>query len=133
VPGSETTWIDERPIDGAGYSVRAFDRALNRSGWSAPVTVSLGGRDVTAPPTPRNARVVDNADGTVTVSWDAVVDIGGSGLREYAIQRDGLWYGWVPAGTTAFVDRSPRAGASYRVRAVDHALNRSTWSMPIVR
>lgn len=133
VPGNETTWTDESPIDGARYSVRAFDRALNRSGWSQPVTVSLGGRDVTAPPVPRNARVVDNADGTVTVSWDAVVDTGGSGLREYAIQRNGRWYGWVPAGTTSFVDASPAAGASYRVRAVDRALNRSRWSTPVVR
>ncbi|MFN3218779.1 MAG: hypothetical protein ACE367_19970 [Acidimicrobiales bacterium] len=133
VPGNETTWTDESPIDRAAYSVRAFDRALNRSGWSAPVTVSLGGRDVTAPPTPRNARVVDNADGTVTVSWDAVVDIGASGLREYAIQRDGRWYGWVPAGTTSFVDEAPRAGAGYRVRAIDQALNRSTWSALVVR
>jgi hypothetical protein len=133
VPGDQTTWTDEAPIDGAGYSVRAVDRAFNRSGWSSPVTVSLGGRDTTAPPTPRNARVLNNADGTVTVEWDAVVDSGGSGLREYAIQRDGRWYGWVPAGTTTFVDPAPGAGASYRVRAVDQALNRSTWSTPAVR
>jgi hypothetical protein len=133
VPGDETSWIDEAPIDGASYSVRAFDLALNRSDWSSPVAVSLGGSDLTAPPSPANARVSDNGDGTVTVRWDAVVDIGGSGLREYAIQRDGRWYGWVPAGTTTFVDRSPTADASYRVRAIDRALNRSLWSAVAIR
>lgn len=132
VPGDTTTWVDRSPIDGARYSIRAFDRALNRSGWSSPVTISLGGGDTTAPPTPGRPRLTGNADGTVTVRWDAVVDSGGSGLREYAIQRDGRWYGWVPAGTTTFVDRSPRAGATYRVRAIDRALNRSAWSASIV-
>ncbi len=42
VPGDTTSWFDQSPIEGARYSIRAFDRAMNRSGWSSPVTVSLG-------------------------------------------------------------------------------------------
>ncbi len=81
---------------------------------------------------PGRPRLTGNADGTVAVRWEAVVDSGGSGLREYAIQRNGRWYGWVPAGITTFVDRSPVTGATYRVRAIDRALNRSAWSAAVV-
>jgi len=68
--------------------------------------------------------------GGVQVRWSPVVD-SGSGLREYAIFRNGRWYGWVPAWTTSFVDSNPHSGDSYRVRAYDRALNRSGWSSPV--
>lgn len=69
----------------------------------------------------------DPAPAAVELRWDPVVDAG-SGLSGYSIWRNGQWYGWTKAGTTIFVDRAPVAGATYRVRAIDRANNRSPWS-----
>ena len=129
VTGASTSWVDPAPVDGAYYQVRAIDNALNRSGWSA--RAYTGGADDVAPPTPDNVTAVVQGDGSVLLAWDPVVDTGGSGLREYAIFRDGRWYGWVPAPITQFVDASPVANASYRVSAYDNALNQSARSAPV--
>lgn len=129
-PGDATTFVDRAP-NGGYYQVRAVDGDLNRSGWSARAYVE-GGPDVTPPPVPDGVTVVREADGSATLSWQGVVDIGGAGLREYAIYKDGRWYGWVPAPTTTFTDGTAAIGATYQVRAIDRELNRSARSAPAV-
>ena len=80
VPGGTTTYTDVSP-NGGYYQVRAVDGDLNRSGWSSRAYVD-GGPDVTPPPVPQGLAVVRNPDGSATLSWQGVVDVGGSGLRE---------------------------------------------------
>lgn len=73
----------------------------------------------------------DGGQDTNTVTWDRVTDAGGSGLRIYQVWRNGDWYGYVPSGTTRYVDTNPVAGARYQVRAEDNAGNKSSWSTPV--
>ena len=130
VRASETRYVDDTPSNGAYYQVRAVDNARNTSGWSERVYPPTG-PDLTPPPTPQGLIAMRQQDGTVVLEWGAVTDEGGSGLREYAIYRDGRWYGWVWASTTRFVDEDPVTGAQYQVRAIDWALNRSPLSAKV--
>ena len=132
-PAGTTTFVDTAPVAGANYRIRAVDNARNRSGWSARAYVddAAPGPDVTPPTTPRNVAVVPGNNGTAVLTWDPVTDSGGSGLREYAIFRNGRWYDWVPADVTRFVDAAPVPGSTYRVRAYDKALNRSDYSVAV--
>ncbi|MCB0995902.1 MAG: fibronectin type III domain-containing protein [Acidimicrobiales bacterium] len=132
VPASATAFTDTNPVPGSYYQIRAVDQALNRSGWSSRAFVGVTEPDVLAPATPQAPTLTPQPDGSLAVGWQAVTDDGGSGLREYAIWRNGSWYGWVPATATSFVDPAPVPGASYQISAYDNALNQSARSVASV-
>ena len=131
IPARHTTWTDHTPIDGASYRVAAIDNALNWSARSERVVPAPVEADTTPPPTPGGVGVVTAEDGSVWVVWKPVIDSGGSGLREYAIYRNDRWYGHAPSPATSWIDDAPVDGASYRVQAIDHALNVSVRSAPV--
>jgi poly(3-hydroxybutyrate) depolymerase len=51
--------------------------------------------DTTPPPAVANVKVLPNADGTATITWDATADFE-SGLQQFLIERDGKPIGAVP-------------------------------------
>jgi hypothetical protein len=131
-PAGTTRYVDANPPPGSTYQIRAVDRDLNRSGWSPRASMIDPTTDNTPPPAPTAVTLAD-ARGVVTLSWAPVTDSGGSGLREYAIWRNGSWLGWVHPWETSFVDHDPTAGARYYLRAYDNALNRSPRSATVSR
>lgn len=93
-------------------------------GTAINLVVSTGPAPDTTPPTvPGNLTVTGTTASTITLSWTASQDQGGSGLAGYRIFRDG---GIVPIGTTTgltFTDtgRAPNTSYSYTVVAFDNA------------
>ncbi len=132
VAAPATTWTDSCPLDNAYYQVRALTAGGSRSPWSDRVHHPASGPeepDTVAPPTPTGLTAIE-VSGRIELTWDPVVDGGGSGLKEYEIWRNGAWYGWLPATSTPrWTDPAPLdVDMRYQVRAVDHAGNKSRFS-----
>lgn len=111
------------------YRVAARDNAGNTSAFSGTLQASTTVAADTTPPTvPTN--VVGNATSSTTVSltWTASTDVGGSGVQNYIVQRNGITI--AQPTTTAISDAGLTAstGYSYRVAAVDVAGNQSAYS-----
>ncbi len=86
-----------------------------------------GGDDTTSPTTPSGLSVSETTSSSVSVSWDASSDTGGSGLSRYVVSVDGSRDHTVSAGTTETTVSELSAETSYEigVRAVDGAGNES--------
>jgi len=114
------------------YEVRAVDLASNQSAKSAPVTVTPGGPDLEPPTVPTDLTGIDLGGGSVQLDWTASTD--NVGLSSYLIFRNGLYVGWIAAGTETYTDigLTPGLTYTYEVRAVDLAGNRSDKSAPVV-
>jgi uncharacterized repeat protein (TIGR03806 family) len=112
------------------YRVRAFDAAGNESPDSAPVTATTRPppADTTPPSTPALS-IAASTSTSVTLSWTASTDAGGSGLAGYRVFRGGTQ---IATGITAtsYVDagRTPGTAYTYAVSAVDVAGNASPLS-----
>jgi chitodextrinase len=109
------------------YTVKTVRVPNKVSGASAPFTVIY---DILAPGAVRALSGGPTA-GSPAISWSAVSDSGGSGLRRYDINRNG-----VPVATTAmtsFTDGSVASDGSYTytVQAEDGAGNLGAWSPPL--
>ncbi|WP_235853569.1 fibronectin type III domain-containing protein [Halosimplex salinum] len=110
--------------------VSAVDGAGNES---AVVTVTartdqIDDGDSMAPVTPSNLSVTEATTDSVTVSWDAATDEGGSGLDHYVVYVDGSQDQTVGADTTSATVDGLSADTSYdvAVSAVDGAGNESS-------
>lgn len=112
----------------------------NMRAWSQYGRLNLVGALTTSevapspPPTPKIVSVVDNTDGTATVSWDynGQVDV----QREKLHDKRGVWQSlttvWSGTGTR-FTDASGSGTFHYRVGAVlsDGSVLWSDWSDPV--
>lgn len=93
--GTDYTWNDTGITEGLHkYAVVAVD--ANGRSAEARDTVYVG---VDQPATPTNVRVVDNLDGTATMSWDPITEVGAHGGyvntagATYTVNR--LYYGYL--------------------------------------
>jgi fibronectin type 3 domain-containing protein len=107
-------------------AVRAVDAAGN-VGPAATAQITLAMVDTQPPSVPANLAAAAVHHRRVSLSWDASTD-DQSGTITYKVFRGRKRVATVTA--TSFIDRTPRAKRyRYRVRAVDEAGNRSSFSV----
>ncbi|WP_238433182.1 discoidin domain-containing protein [Micromonospora tarensis] len=117
--GNVTTFNDTQPATATvSYHVRARDAAGNLSGNSNTVTRTGSGGDTTAPSVPGTLSQ-STSGSTITLTWGASTDSGGSGLAGYNVYRGGNLIATL--GTVlSYQDTQPAtATVSYHVRARD--------------
>ena len=97
-------------------------------------SLSLAYTDLTAPTTPTGVTAVAASFDQVDLSWNASSDADNSGVRGYAIYRNGSTTPLATVGgsTTSYRDTTVSAGTTYTytVAAYDYAQNYSTPSDP---
>jgi uncharacterized repeat protein (TIGR03806 family) len=126
-----TSFADSGLTPGVRYSyhVSARDNANNESTLSAGASAStFVGSDVTSPGIPTGLNGTPTGTTSVSLSWSAATDAGGSGLKDYVVYRDGISVASVT--TTSFSDSglAPSTSYSYQVSARDNADNESSRS-----
>lgn len=86
-------------------------------------------RDQIAPSVPGQPAQGAVTQNSITISWSASTDTGGSGLKGYDVERNGSVIA-TEVPTTSYVDTGLSSGATYtyRVRARDNAENVSAFS-----
>ena len=122
------TFTDSGLVTGTSYSYRvtAYDGAGNESSPARAVTGTA--RDVQAPSVPQNLHASNVTSNSLTLTWQASTDAGGSGLTGYRVFRDGVQVATMT--TTSFADSGLTASRQYRytVAAFDNAGNQSSQS-----
>jgi chitodextrinase len=122
------TFTDSGLVTGTSntYRVTAYDNAGNESGPAGPVTGTT--RDATAPSVPQGLQSSNVTANSLTLTWSASIDTGGSGLAGYRVFRSGTLVATVT--TTSFTNTGLTANTTYRYRvaAVDNAGNQSSQS-----
>ena len=108
------------------YRVTAYDNAGNESGPVGPVTGTA--RDAKAPSVPQGLQSSNVTANSLTLTWSASTDTGGSGLAGYRVFRNGTLVATVT--TTSFTNTGLTANTTYRYRvaAIDNAGNQSSQS-----
>ena len=112
------------------YEISARDNTDNVSNRSSVVTATtLATPDTTPPSVPTGLTATATSATTVDVSWGAVTDAGGSGVKDYVVYRDGAAVATV--ATTRFADTGLTASTlyAYEISARDNALNASARSV----
>ncbi len=134
VSAGTTTYTDTQPTTATvSYYVRARDGVGNASGNSNTVTRTGTTPDTTAPTVPGTLSYTQSGT-SISLSWGASTDSGGSGLAGYDVYRDGTLATTVAAGTTTFTDtQAVTATVSYYVKARDGAGNTSAASNTVTR
>jgi hypothetical protein len=89
--------------------------------------------DDTPPSVPANLAVGAVASSSVSLSWSASTDTGGSGLAGYRIYRDGSATPVATVSSTSYTDSglASQTTYSYTVRAYDNAGNQSAEAGPV--
>jgi hypothetical protein len=130
-PENATAYSDTglAPATGYKYRIRALKPGSGASSFSntAAVTTPSGNAptDTTPPTTPGGLSAVANSCSVVQLTWIASTDIGGSGVKDYAIWRDGALLKYVTTLTTLDSGLSASHAYAYAVQARDNALNLS--------
>jgi len=115
------------------YAVQAVDTAGNTSGQTAALNVTTAAPTDTIKPTvPGGLAKGTVTSNSVTISWSAATDTGGSGLAGYDVFRDDTKIG-SPTGTS-YTDSTVAANTNYTytVRSRDGAGNVSAQSTGLV-
>ena len=114
------------------YAVKAYDRTGNTS--AASVAASVTTPDTLPPSVPTGVKATSTVANSVTVSWGASVDTGGSGLVGYNVYRADKTkvLQSVAAPATSYTDATAGGGATltYTVAAYDAVGNVSAVSSP---
>ena len=116
-------------------------RFTANTGWPAGQLSELeiygpdsGGGGDTIPPTVPGTLSLSSNGTTITLTWGASTDTGGSGLAGYDIYRNGSFATSVGADTTTYSEQQPtNVTVSYFVRARDGAGNQSGDSNTVTR
>jgi uncharacterized repeat protein (TIGR03806 family) len=130
-----TTFNDtgRTPSTTYSYEVLATDNANNQSARSsaAQATTPASSSDTTPPSTPTGLAATPTSSTSITISWNASTDTGGSGLRDYTLYRDNVAI--VTQAGRSFTDngRAPATSYTYEVSATDNANNQSPRSAPV--
>jgi fibronectin type 3 domain-containing protein len=113
------------------YRVTAYDNAGNESAAAGPVTGVVS--DVQAPSVPTNLRITGTTTTSVSLSWGASTDTGGSGRAGYRIYRDGSATPLATVTGRTYTNTGLFSGTSYayRVTAYDNAGNESAPAGPV--
>ncbi|MEV6967249.1 discoidin domain-containing protein [Hamadaea sp. NPDC051192] len=131
--GQVTTWQDTQPTTATvSYYVRARDNAGNVSANSNTVTRTGTSPDTTAPTVPGTLAYAESGT-TITLTWGASTDSGGSGLAGYTVYRDGSAIATLGSVLTYQDTQPTTATVSYYVRARDGAGNLSGNSNTVTR
>ena len=114
------------------YQVSAYDVAGNESAVAGPVTGTTL-PDTAAPSVPGNLAVSGVTSSSISLSWSASTDTGGSGLAGYRIYRDGSATPLASVTGTSFTDGglAAQSSHSYQVSAYDGAGNESAVAGPV--
>ncbi|HEY7640178.1 MAG TPA: PQQ-dependent sugar dehydrogenase [Steroidobacteraceae bacterium] len=105
-----------------------LDGTLATAVFNNPVIVTPGTTtDTTAPSVPQNVRATAGSPTSVTITWNASTDTGGSGLAGYRIFRNGSSTALATVSATSYTDTAVAANTSYTytVAARDNAGNQS--------
>ncbi|WBB67848.1 CARDB domain-containing protein [Micromonospora sp. WMMD812] len=130
--GNVTTFNDTQPATATvSYHVRARDVAGNVSGNSNTVT-RTGSGDTIAPSVPGTLSH-STSGSTITLTWGASTDSGGSGLAGYNVYRNGGLVATLGTVLTYQDTQPATATVSYHVRARDGAGNLSGNSNTVTR
>ena len=116
------------------YTVRAYDNAGNQSAEAGPIDATTqSAPDSLAPTTPTDLVVSATTTTSVSLSWNASTDTGGSGLAGYKVYRGGVATPVATLTGTVYTDpgRVPGTSYSYTVRAYDNAGNESAEAGPV--
>ena len=113
------------------YTVKAIDNAGNESSASNPVTGAA--KDIQAPTVPANLVVTGTTATSISLSWSASSDAGGSGLARYRIYRNGSATALTTVTGTSYTNSGLTSGTSYTytVTAYDNAGNESAAAGPV--
>lgn len=109
------------------YKVLAIDGAGNPSALSSSASATTP--DQTAPGVPGTPTLVSATTTSITLTWTASTDTGGSGLKGYDVERNGQIIAQDVA-TISYADTGliSSTSYSYRVRAKDNAGNLGNYS-----
>jgi uncharacterized repeat protein (TIGR03806 family) len=120
-----TTYTDTTVAPSAQYSyeVSARDNAGNESSRLALAVTTPA--DTTAPAVPTGLTTTSIQSTAVALAWNAAVDAGGSGLRDYRVYRDNVLVATVTGTTYNDTTVAPSTLYSYQVSARDNANNES--------
>ncbi|MEV4120298.1 CARDB domain-containing protein [Micromonospora sp. NPDC049645] len=130
--GNVTSFNDTQPSTATvSYHVRARDVAGNVSGNSNTVT-RTGSGDTTAPSVPGTLSY-STSGSTITLTWGASTDSGGSGLAGYNVYRGGNLIATLGTVLSYQDTQAATATVSYYVRARDGAGNLSGNSNTVTR
>jgi len=113
------------------YTVKAIDNAGNESTASNPVTGAA--KDIQAPTVPANLLVTGTTATSISLSWSASSDAGGSGLARYRIYRNGSTTALTTVTGTSYTNSGLTSGTTYTyaVTAYDNAGNESAAAGPV--
>jgi uncharacterized repeat protein (TIGR03806 family) len=109
------------------YQVSARDNANNESSRSTALAVTTLA-DTAPPAVPTGLITTSVQSTTVALAWNAALDTGGSGLRDYRIYRDSALVATVTGTSYSDAAVTPSTLYSYQVTARDHANNESSRS-----
>ncbi|MBP7296427.1 MAG: fibronectin type III domain-containing protein [Acidobacteria bacterium] len=126
--GSQLTYRYEglSPNTEYKFKVRARDSAGRLSEMSTPVLAIMTPQDdPTPPPIPANLAANPLSSISIRVSWDAVVDTGGSGLAGYELFMDGDKLTTTTSTYHVVENLQPATIYSFQVQAADKAGNLS--------
>jgi fibronectin type 3 domain-containing protein len=137
---TDLSYVDRPATTGTyGYKVRAIDAAGNRSAFTPEIKVKAVSGEFTSstslspdtkpPSVPQGLTGVALGRRYVSLSWKPSTDDRAGTIR-YVLKRDGVIIAKLT--TTDFVDRPATTGTyGYKVRAIDAAGNKSTFSVII--
>ncbi|MDF2460794.1 MAG: glycoside hydrolase family 48 [Candidatus Saccharibacteria bacterium] len=110
------------------YTVSAIDAAGNESAKTAALSVTT--KDTAAPSVPSISAISAPTSSTVSLSWSASTDTGGSGLKGYKVYRNGGATAIASPTSTSYTDQTVVGSTtySYTVSAIDNANNESAKS-----
>lgn len=130
-----TTYTDTTVLNNTSYSYRvsAYDSEGNQSAQSAAVVANVPvAPDTTAPSVPTNlARTINTTAPSVTLTWSASTDSGGSGLAGYRVFRGGVQIATTTGLTYLDTAVTFNTTYTYRVAAFDAAGNQSAQTAPV--
>jgi chitodextrinase len=132
--GSPVPYIDAAVSAATHYSyaVAALDAAGNQSTQSSAVVVATPANpDHTPPSVPKNLSGQAIGQTSITLSWSASSDTGGSGLAGYHVYRDGMLVASPSSPTYTDTGLTPGTKYTYQVSAYDHAANGSKTSSSV--
>jgi len=118
------------PFTSYKFAVRAYDTAGRYSGYTDPLSVLTVEDDTTPPPVPTGLQGSAIDFYTLYISWNAVTDTG-SGTAGYELYRNDQYLAYT--ALTGYTDQGLDDGVTYnyKVRAVDHAGNKSELSAAV--
>jgi chitodextrinase len=131
---SGTTYVDTGLTSGTSYTytVSAYDNAANGSVASSAVTVKTAiPPDTTPPSVPAGLTTIATTTTSISISWDASTDTGGSGLAGYHLYRNGILIASPSTTTYSDIGLTPDTSYTYSVSAYDNAGNGSVASSAI--